>query len=117
MEAEKSSLGTLVAWAVYPGVLALGFVLQALFLGLGQPLMIASYGAAILCSVVITGVEFAFPARREWLGGRREWGNDFVFMGLVQLARRAFNQVLSFGIRLHVAVVRYARDIRAPMAL
>ena len=86
MEAEKSSLGTLVAWTVYPGVLALGFVLQAQFLGLGQPLMIASYGAAILCSVVITGVEFAFPARREWLGGRREWGNDFVFMGLVQLA-------------------------------
>ena len=85
MSANDSPARTIVAWTVYPGVICLGFFLQYSLLGLGQSLLIASYAATVICSVVITGLEYAFPAREEWLAGKREWGNDFVFMGVVQI--------------------------------
>ncbi len=85
MSANESPIRKLVTWTAYPGTIVLGFFLQQTLLGMGQSLLIASYGAVVICSVVITGLEFAFPARPEWLGGKREWTNDFVFMGLVQL--------------------------------
>ena len=85
MEKVNTWLRVGIAWSVYPGVLVLGFVLQSLLLGIGQPLMVASYGAAVLCSIVITVVELLYPARPEWRGGAREWGNDLIFMGVVQM--------------------------------
>ena len=85
MSANESPVRSVVRWVAYPGTIGLGFFLQHTFLGMGQSLLIASYGAVILCSGLITALEYGFPARKEWLGGKREWTNDFIFMGVVQM--------------------------------
>ncbi len=70
----------------YPAIMILGFVLLALFQGLGMQISVAAYGAVIAGAAAVTLHEAFLPNRKSWKPGLSEISIDALFMVTVQFA-------------------------------
>jgi sterol desaturase/sphingolipid hydroxylase (fatty acid hydroxylase superfamily) len=75
-----------VPWLAYPATITLTLALFFTLTAAGQSVLVASYIAAFVGAGLVTWLELAFPERRDWTPGRKEVGQDLLFMVLVQVA-------------------------------
>ena len=72
-------------WLAYPGVLALGLVLQATMLKSGIGLQWSSYVPITIGVILISILEWVIPFRKEWRPNFSEVRTDFLFTVVVQV--------------------------------
>ena len=85
----------LMAWLAYPTVMILAISLHLQLLNLAWAIHWAAYVPVMLGALAVTVLEHKFPHQTQWQPDRYDWGNDWVFMLLVQVLLPRF---LSFFI-------------------
>lgn len=97
-------------WVAYPGVMVAAFVLHAVLLRAGLPIVASSYVAVVFGAVAVTLLEFAIPYDRSWQPNKADVKNDLLFMVLVQIVLPPLLTVF-FGITL----IRFLQTLDVPM--
>ena len=72
-------------WIPYPTVMLLGFVLFAVLLESGVPLIVSTYVPVLVTAALVTWLEWVFPYRLRWRPEPGEIKTDLSFMIVVQL--------------------------------
>ena len=73
-----------VRYGAYPFVLALGIALHYLLLENKFGVYFATYLPVIVGAVMVTGLEWKYPYRLQWLADKQEIVQDAIFMVLIQ---------------------------------
>ncbi len=73
-----------VGYGAYPFVLALGIALHYLLLENKLGVYFATYLPVIVGAIMVTGLEWKYPYRHQWLADKREVVQDAIFMTLIQ---------------------------------
>ncbi|TXI20602.1 MAG: sterol desaturase family protein [Nitrosomonas sp.] len=90
-----STKTSLIAWLIYPAVMILVIGLHFQLLNLAWAIHWAAYVPVMLGALTVNLLERKFPHQPQWQPDRYDWGNDLVFMLLVQVLLPRF---LSFFI-------------------
>jgi len=90
-----STKTSLIAWLIYPAVMILVIGLHFQLLNLAWVIHWAAYVPVMLGALTVNLLERKFPHQPQWQPDRYDWGNDLVFMLLVQVLLPRF---LSFFI-------------------
>jgi len=102
------SSNKIVAWTVYPLIIALGFALHYLLVSADYGIQLSTYMPVISCSLIITLLEYKFPHRSEWKANSDDVKNDLLFMGFVQVL---LPQLLSFFIAISLLNLLEAKNL------
>jgi len=108
---SRTRTARVLAWIVYPAVMALAFGLFALLQSLGAPLLVSMYVPVLVTVAIVIVLEWILPHRAEWRPGSSEVSTDLTFMMVVQLA---FPPLVGF--LFTYALIAPARALHLPIS-
>lgn len=81
---SSEAVRTFLSWAAFPGTMAAAFAAYFWLKGMGVPVWLSPYPAAVLAAALVTLMEFVIPYDRSWVPCWNDVKHDLLFMIAIQ---------------------------------